>query len=206
MDRPTLKRREREREARRQAILDAAARVFSRKTFYEATLDEIAAEAELAKGTLYNYYKDKQDIFISLVEKRLGEFQERLDEAIASSQELPELLEKCFETSLAMVRDHRYMYRLMITAGAHLSEKVRADVVVTWHRQSILAAQKLATALASFPETRKLSDDDRQTGSRLTFSAIHDLHHRQMIEGEPGALKKEIKNYVRLLVRALTLE
>ena len=74
MEKPTAKRKEREKEARKHAILEAAARVFSRKNFGEATLDEIAIDAELSKGTLYNYFKDKQDLF----EKITGEVRQFL--------------------------------------------------------------------------------------------------------------------------------
>jgi AcrR family transcriptional regulator len=206
MEKPTIKRKEREKEARRQAILEAAARVFSRKTFYEATLDEIASEAELAKGTLYNYYKDKQDIFLSLIDRGVADYQEVLNDVITSGKSLKEVLTQCFETSLKLVRTHRYMYRLMITAGAHLSDNVRVGVLEVWLNQSRLASEKLAEAFSDFPETSGMSADDRLTGARLTFSAIHDLHHRAMLEEDSGSMQEEIDNYVRLLIRALTLE
>jgi len=206
MDKPTSKRKEREKEARREAILEAAARVFSRKSYYEATLDEIATEAELAKGTLYNYYEDKQDLFLSLVEKGLADFQSRLEEVLSGGGSLREVLSRCFEASLEIVRDHQYMYRMMLTAGAHLSEKVRADVMDNWHNQSILSARRLSEAFALLPETSKLSKKDRFTGAQLVFSAIHVLHHRQMMENERGSLHEEIGNFVRLLCRALTVE
>jgi len=61
---PTGKRREREREERREAILDAAERVFAEKGFLTATMDEIAAQAELSKGALYLYFKNKDELFL----------------------------------------------------------------------------------------------------------------------------------------------
>ncbi|MBI5647832.1 MAG: TetR/AcrR family transcriptional regulator [Ignavibacteriae bacterium] len=63
-------RRERERELRRQAILDAAGRVFFRSG-PGATMDEIAAEAEVAKGTLYLYFPSKEDVYLTLLVKAL---------------------------------------------------------------------------------------------------------------------------------------
>jgi AcrR family transcriptional regulator len=206
MEKPTIKRKEREREARREAILDAAARVFSSKSYFEATLDEIAVEAELAKGTLYNYYKDKQDIFFSLIDRGLLQFQEALIGAVTSGGKLRQLLVRCFDVSLEAVREHKYMYRHFLTGGAELSEKFRSDLLVNWHNQSFIAAEKLAEALASVPETSKLSPADRLTGAQLVFAAIHSLHHRQMLEDDAGSLKEDIDNFTRLLCRALTLE
>ena len=60
-------RKERERERRRQQIMVAAKRVFTDKGFSKATMEDIAKEAELSPGTLYLYFKNKDDLFFSLM-------------------------------------------------------------------------------------------------------------------------------------------
>lgn len=52
---------------RRQAILDAALTVFAERGYEAARLDDIAARAGVAKGTLYLYFKDKEALFEALV-------------------------------------------------------------------------------------------------------------------------------------------
>ena len=59
-------RKERERERRRQQIIVAAKRVFSEKGFNKATMEDIAHEAELSPGTLYLYFKNKDELYASL--------------------------------------------------------------------------------------------------------------------------------------------
>jgi len=59
-------RKERERERRRQQIIVAAKRVFSEKGFNRATMEDIAHEAELSPGTLYLYFKNKDELYASL--------------------------------------------------------------------------------------------------------------------------------------------
>ncbi|MFO7497199.1 MAG: TetR/AcrR family transcriptional regulator [Desulfobacterales bacterium] len=59
-------RKERERERRRQQIIVAAKRVFSDKGFSRATMEDIAKEAELSPGTLYLYFKNKDELYASL--------------------------------------------------------------------------------------------------------------------------------------------
>src|SRR5688500_3573644 len=53
--------------ARRQAILDAALTAFAERGYEAARLDDVAAKAGVAKGTLYLYFKDKQALFEALV-------------------------------------------------------------------------------------------------------------------------------------------
>jgi AcrR family transcriptional regulator len=59
-------RKEREKERRKQQILVAAKRVFSEKGFNKATMEDIAHEAELSPGTLYLYFKNKEELYASL--------------------------------------------------------------------------------------------------------------------------------------------
>ncbi len=59
-------RKERERERRRQQIMVAAKRVFSEKGFNKTTMEDISREAELSTGTLYLYFKNKEELFASL--------------------------------------------------------------------------------------------------------------------------------------------
>jgi AcrR family transcriptional regulator len=66
---------------RRQAILDAALTVFAEHGYEAARLDDMAARAGVAKGTLYLYFKDKQALFEALVRgavspmlQKVGEF------------------------------------------------------------------------------------------------------------------------------------
>jgi len=59
-------RKERERERRRQQIMVAAKRVFSVKGFNKTTMEDIAKDAELSPGTLYLYFKNKDELYASL--------------------------------------------------------------------------------------------------------------------------------------------
>ncbi len=56
-------RRERERELRRTTILDAAEGLFFSNGVDQTTMDEVADKAELSKGTLYLYFKNKEDLY-----------------------------------------------------------------------------------------------------------------------------------------------
>ncbi|MBX2992997.1 MAG: TetR/AcrR family transcriptional regulator [Bacteroidetes bacterium] len=71
--RQPLVRKERERLAKRQEIVNAARQVFAQKGYDHATLDEIAAKAEFAKGTLYNYFDSKETLFREIVSSMLDD-------------------------------------------------------------------------------------------------------------------------------------
>lgn len=63
-----LSRKEREKKSRKQEILSAARILFSQKGYHDTTLEEIANKAEFAKGTIYNYFRNKDELFFGIVE------------------------------------------------------------------------------------------------------------------------------------------
>ena len=69
----TLSRKERERIVRQQEILKAARDLFVRKGYHETTLDEIASHAEFGKGTIYNYFSSKEDLFYGILDQTADE-------------------------------------------------------------------------------------------------------------------------------------
>ena len=67
-----LSRRDRERQARREAMLDAALAVFAEKGYAGASVDEIAERAEFGKGTIYNYFPGgKEELYSALFSERV---------------------------------------------------------------------------------------------------------------------------------------
>jgi AcrR family transcriptional regulator len=67
-DNLTLSRKEREKKARQEEILAAARILFSEKGYHATTLEEIAHKAEFAKGTIYNYFANKDELFFGIVD------------------------------------------------------------------------------------------------------------------------------------------
>jgi TetR/AcrR family fatty acid metabolism transcriptional regulator len=58
---------------KRDRILRAAVKIFSRNGFFNSKVSEIARAAEVADGTIYLYFKNKDDLLISLFEEKMGE-------------------------------------------------------------------------------------------------------------------------------------
>jgi len=65
----TLERREREKQQRRDDILRVARTLFFEKGFRETTIDEIARSSELARGTIYLYFDNKEEIYVTVLEE-----------------------------------------------------------------------------------------------------------------------------------------
>ncbi len=78
-----LERKARERASRENMILDAAEEVFFSRGFDQSTMDDVAKSAELSKGSLYNYFKNKNELCIGIVGRSLRLLIQYMEKAIA---------------------------------------------------------------------------------------------------------------------------
>jgi len=107
-------RKERERTARRRAILAAAERVLVRGGYHEATVEQIAQEAEFSVGTLYNFFKGKDDLYAQVVEKIAREFLADFDSKVLGLEDPEEALGALIELRLTHLEEHRGFFRAFL--------------------------------------------------------------------------------------------
>jgi AcrR family transcriptional regulator len=85
----TAQRREREKARRRREILDAARREFFERGFHTPTVDDVAARAEVSKGTIYLYFASKEEILANLLLEGLDLLLTKMEAACPAGTERP---------------------------------------------------------------------------------------------------------------------
>jgi AcrR family transcriptional regulator len=91
---------------KRKKILCVAARMFSQRRFHEVTLDEIAAAAHVGKGTIYLYFKNKDDLLFQMVTDMLSEMERRLTLVAESDKPVRDKLCAFIEEMGEVFRQH----------------------------------------------------------------------------------------------------
>ena len=90
---------------KRERILAAAERIFARHGFFAAKVSDVAKEAGVADGTIYLYFKSKDDLLISLFERRMQQVNELLKNAVDGIKSPSEQLRTFIKTYLQLVHD-----------------------------------------------------------------------------------------------------
>jgi len=121
---------------KRQLILEAAFEVFSRKGFHGAKVDEIAEKAGIGKGTIYEYFKSKADVFHNMyiwyVEKYFAELEAGLLEDIPVTDKL-----------YTIIKNHIvFMNTIKGLAGKLLSESCSHVELGVDFRETMISAYK----------------------------------------------------------------
>jgi len=107
-------RKEREKEQRKNDIINAAEKVFFKKGLNNSTMDEVATEAELSKGTLYLYFKSKEEIHFEIKVRALNILKTMFQKSISEKKNG---FENCMEIGKAyvdFVNKHRNYYKAII--------------------------------------------------------------------------------------------
>jgi AcrR family transcriptional regulator len=173
-------------EFRTAEILEAAYHVFAERGFDQATMDDIARTAGVAKGTLYLYYPSKQDIYTAALHRSAVELSARTKAAVEQAGTIEEKIQAFIGTKLRYFEEHRDFFRIYdsemgrsIRLGQkgrafdelHLEQVKALDQVLqqALRRKAIRAVRTEAVAFAIFDITRGLLTQRLRGASRAAI-------------------------------------
>jgi len=97
------------------AILGSARKVFAKKGFAGATMEEIAASAGLAKGTLYLYFKSKRDVYLKTLQRGSADALEQAAANMEANEGLRAKIRSFLATRIKYAEENRDFYRIYLT-------------------------------------------------------------------------------------------
>jgi len=116
-------------EQRRQQIIQGAIKVFSAKGFHSATVREIAEEAGLTMGTLYNYINRKEDIIYIVYDYISNALRQEVRDAIDGISEPKERLKAALRQNLKSVHQHQDVIMFIYKASSFLDRESLHEVL-----------------------------------------------------------------------------
>ena len=102
------------REFRIREILDATCRVVARHGFQGATVERVAEEAEIAKGTVYLYFQNKDELFTAAVEQGIQNFTGQVRTQVVEALTPIEKLQRLIEVSLELSDTYRDFFKTLL--------------------------------------------------------------------------------------------
>jgi len=100
-------------ERKHQKILQAAVKVFSEKGFYNSRVSEIAKEANVADGTIYLYFKNKDDLLISLFEEEFGKIVKDMRAELVKENDPLQKIKRFAITHLSIVTNQQHLAEVL---------------------------------------------------------------------------------------------
>ena len=121
-------------ERRTEQILEAAFRVFSIKGYHNSTVDDIAQEAGISKGTCYQYFEGKEEIFIATMERSLETLLAEADAAAVEAKDALVRLGIKGLTFISKYRDVQFMFMGVVSEALGGNKRLRKKAAESYAR------------------------------------------------------------------------
>lgn len=181
-------------EKKRQSIASVAAKLFASRPFHKVKLDDVAAAAGVGKGTLYIYFKSKEELYLWLIYDAFAKVVERLEVQLGPG-ELPadQALRRIIAELVKFAFDNPQLFELIRTAGPLTREE-------RWEEKRTRLADLIEQTITRGAAEGVFNDPN----PRMTALCVPGLVRSVMLFGPKGLDEATvIKQVTRLLERGI---
>jgi AcrR family transcriptional regulator len=133
---------------KKQRIIQAAERLFRTRRFHEITLDEIAREADVGKGTIYLYFSDKEDLIFQAAVAGFDEMCGLLRQNVGEGVAFRDGLLRICETISAFFQKRRPLFRIILSESSRAMESNRVGLRQRWQERRKTMSEAVAAVIA----------------------------------------------------------
>ncbi len=169
-------------EATRERILDAALDIFATKGYYDTRLDEIADESQTSKGSIYFHFPNKEKLFLSLVDQFANLLERRVREAIEKEPLGMDRVRVALETCLETFGHYRQPAKILLVQAVGLGQPFEQKRLEANDRFARLIGSYLQEAV----EAGQIQPLDLEVVSYAWMGAIYNVVIRYVYTGEPA--------------------
>jgi AcrR family transcriptional regulator len=188
-----------DRDARRELILDVAQEVFLEEGFANASMSTIAARLGGSKGTLYNYFKSKDDLFVAYVERRCL-WQDEIFAAPLDDETIDETLRRIGRAYLTRVlTDFNLRNFRLIASEAERSPEIGQTFYNAGPRQG---AERVAELLSDMAKAGDLDLDDPLDAAHMFLGLVQNRYFKaRLCNAIPELTQKQVEDEAALATR-----
>ncbi len=169
------------------AILEAALKLFARKGFYTANVEEIAALAGVGKGTVYRHFTDKKGLFEALMDSCLVEFLACIREAVKAEGTAAARLSALSQAHLAYFARRGEFFMLLIKEQGTFGAEFHASLIKKYLVQVEIIEDCIKEGVCS----GELRAVDTGSAAFALFAMLNGVVHRRVISGKPYSPERE---------------
>lgn len=184
---------------KRQSIQQAVIRLMCREGLDAVTMDRVAQEVGIAKGTIYLHYKDKQELLEDVKESSLAPMVSRTDEALAGNAPADRRLHAWSMRYLAYFDEHRDLFRILlyerqvtrVRGARYQSDRYRHLV------------DGVARAIRDGIRKKIFRDVDARSIAAMFVDANFSMMNQRLLHDSPAPVEDDVRTLSELFIRGL---
>jgi AcrR family transcriptional regulator len=182
-----------------EAIRDAAMRVVARKGYDHVTVQDIADEAGIAKGTVYLYFKSREDILEKTMTLSFADLLALIREAIEAGGAFPAVVERVITAQLTYFEERQDIFRLYLAMAEPLGQRrLRKHAVYRTH------IAQLAKMIEAAAKKRELRAAPAERVAIAIASIVRDVGLQRMTEKSPRPLSEDVEFIRDFIIRGIS--
>ncbi len=183
---------------KRRRILDAAVSVFARKGYFASRVSDVAKKAGVADGTIYLYFRGKEDILVRLFDEVMSEHVAEARKAVHALPSAPERLLAIAERHLAVLGDNRDLaavFQVELRQSTRFMERFTAS----WLRDYFALLDEVIAGGQRDGSLR--ADVNRKIAAKVLFGALDETVTSWLLSDKRYPLKDLAGPVVNLFLR-----
>ena len=172
-------------------ILRAGEGFFARKGFHLTTLEEIAKNANIAKGTIYLHFKNKKDLFASVIEKKLDILLKKIKKEVEEQGSPSVKIKKVTKIHLKFLEQNRNFFRILQSLSGEYKREMERELtekVIKKNARYLGMVQHLIEEAINNKEIKPLN---ARKLAVILMGIVHSLTINWISQGEKDSLSKD---------------
>jgi len=200
MENEKITRKKREYLAHREEILSAAEKVFAAKGFFSTTMSDIAREAEFGTGTLYKYFKSKEDLYFTLIDEKVEEINPLVKAELSQKTSAVERIKKVLELQFEFFERNRDFFRIYTSERSRFEWTVKDEFGKDIHEKMVAYINILAEVMREGIEEGEFRPMNPMDLAHALVGIVNSFIFEWMISREPYPLISKLDTVLEIFL------
>ena len=155
-------------------ILKAATEMFTEKGFHKATIEDIAERAGIGKGTVYEYFKNKTQLFEKMLDYNLEQYHSCLEKNMEGTSQFKEKLYTFIDFHHALIKDSLQAVTVLfhVTVASSMDEETKKSVHNILNSSRLTVIEMLVKTLEAGKLTGKITCADLSFAADIFYAMV----------------------------------
>lgn len=195
-----LDRKEREHLTHRQEILSVAEKLFAAKGFFPTTMSQIAQKAEFGTGTLYKYFKSKEDLYFTLIDEKTDEINRLVKAELSKKIPVKERVERVLRLQFEFIEENRDFFRIYISERNRFEWTVKEDLGRRIHDKMVTYIKILAKVMREGIKEGEFIPKDPTDLAHALVGIVNSFVFEWLIAPQPYSLISKVETVLDIFL------
>jgi TetR/AcrR family transcriptional regulator len=200
METERVGRKEREYLVHREEILSAAEKVFAAKGFFLTTMSDIAREAEFGTGTLYKYFRSKEELYFTLIDEKVEEINRLVKDELSQRASAVERIKKALGLQFEFFERNRDFFRIYISERNRFEWTVKDELGKGLHEKMVTYINVLAEVMRQGIDREEFRSMNPMDLAHALVGIVNSFVFEWMISREPYPLISKVETVLEIFL------